>query len=616
MDTPMTGMADSAQNASQDAASLQAQTVLKSVFGFDEFRPGQEAVITHMLAGGDSLVLMPTGGGKSLCYQIPALIRSGTAIVVSPLISLMQDQVGALKALGIRAEFYNSSLDPMAAEQVLRQLHQGELDLLYVSPERLLMPNFIAQLQSLPISMLAIDEAHCVSQWGHDFRPEYSRIGALRPHFPQVPFLALTATADQATRDDIVTRLQLQQPRIEIGCFDRPNIRYTVQEKRQPFKQLQAFLDTRDVDDCGIVYCLSRKRVEEVAAQLQELGYQAKAYHAGLPGDHRAQVHQDFLRDEVRIVVATVAFGMGIDKPNVRFVVHYDLPKNIEGYYQETGRAGRDGLSAEALLLFGGRDINTARYFIEQNTNEEQRRIESFKLSAMVEFAQALSCRRMVLLSYFGQRDAQPCGNCDVCLNPPRVFEGLEAAQKVLSCVYRLGQGYGVRYVIEILRGQENERIRNLNHQTLSTWGIGKEFSAAEWESIIHQLIHQGFLVQDIRNYSVLQFTEKSGALLKGQANIELALPKKSKARGGTRRTEKDELSALQREVFEALRSLRKDIADSEDRPAYQVFGDAVLIEMAKHLPKTDGDLLAITGVGERKLAQYGFEFLQCLRTF
>ncbi|WP_019894683.1 DNA helicase RecQ [Hydrogenovibrio halophilus] len=603
---------------SPDETRLQARTVLKSVFGFDEFRPGQEAVITHMLAGGDSLVLMPTGGGKSLCYQIPALVRPGTAIVVSPLISLMQDQVGALKALGIRAEFYNSSLDPMAAEQVLRQLHQGELDLLYVSPERLLMPNFIAQLQSLPIAMLAIDEAHCVSQWGHDFRPEYSRIGALRPHFPQVPFLALTATADQATRDDIVTRLQLQQPRIEIGCFDRPNIRYTVQEKRTPFKQLQSFLDTRDPDDSGIVYCLSRKRVEEVAAQLQDLGYQAKAYHAGLPGDHRSQVHQNFLRDEVRIVVATVAFGMGIDKPNVRFVVHYDLPKNIEGYYQETGRAGRDGLSAEALLLFGGRDINTARYFIEQNTNEEQRRIESFKLSAMVEFAQALSCRRMVLLNYFGQRDGQPCGNCDVCLNPPRVFDGLEAAQKVLSCVYRLGQGYGVRYVVEILRGQENERIRNLNHQTLSTWGIGKEFSAAEWESIIHQLIHQGFLVQDIRNYSVLQFTEKSGQLLKGQVSVELALPKKAtgKARGQARRTEKDELSTLQREVFETLRSLRKEIADSEDRPAYQVFGDAVLIEMAKHLPKTDGDLLAIPGIGERKLAQYGFEFLQCLRTF
>ncbi|KUJ71689.1 DNA helicase RecQ [Thiomicrospira sp. WB1] len=609
-------MADSAQDSSHDTARLQAQTVLKSVFGFEDFRPGQEAVITHLLGGGDVMVLMPTGGGKSLCYQIPALIRPGTAIVVSPLISLMQDQVGALKALGIRAEFYNSSLDPMAGEQVLRQLHEGELDLLYVSPERLLMPGFIAQLQSLPIAMLAIDEAHCVSQWGHDFRPEYSQIGALRPLLPEVPFLALTATADQATRDDMLARLQLQRPHIEIGCFDRPNIRYTVQEKRTPAKQLQAFLDTRDDDDSGIVYCLSRKRVEEVAAQLQDQGYLAKAYHAGLPADHRARVHQDFLRDEVRIVVATVAFGMGIDKPNVRFVVHYDLPKNIEGYYQETGRAGRDGLSAEALLLFGGRDISTARYFIEQNTNEEQRRIESFKLSAMVEFAQGLSCRRMVLLNYFGQRDAKPCGNCDVCLNPPRVFDGLEAAQKVLSCVYRLGQGYGVRYVIEILRGQENERIRNLNHQTLSTWGIGKEYSAAEWESIIHQLIHQGFLVQDIRNYSVLQFTEKSGALLKGQVSIELALPKKTKGRGGTRRSEKDDLSVRQREVFDALRALRKEIADSEDRPAYQVFGDAALIEMAKHLPQNDGDLLAIPGVGERKLARYGFEFLQCLRTF
>lgn len=608
-------------NAQTDAPSEQALATLQRVFGFDQFRPGQATVIEQLRQGGDTLVLMPTGGGKSLCYQIPALIRTGTAIVVSPLISLMQDQVGALKALGIRAEYYNSALDPMAAEQVLGQLHQGALDLLYVSPERLLMPGFIQQLQSLPIALFAIDEAHCVSQWGHDFRPEYSQLGELRTLFPQVPFLALTATADQATRDDIVMRLQLQHPHIEIGCFDRPNIRYTVQPKKQPFLQLQRFLDTRDAQECGIVYCLSRKRVEEVAQQLQDKGFDAKAYHAGLPSEQRAQVHQAFLRDQVRIVVATVAFGMGIDKPNVRFVVHYDLPKNIEGYYQETGRAGRDGLSAEALLLFGARDINTARYFVDQNTDENQKRIEGFKLSAMVEFAQALSCRRMVLLSYFGQRDAKPCGNCDVCLNPPQVFDGLEAAQKVLSCVYRLGQGYGMRYVIEILRGQDNERIRRLNHQTLSTWGIGKEYSAMQWESIIHQLIHQGFLVQDIRNYSVLQLTEKAGSVIKAQVTIALALPtqtlgKKPTNAASKRMSEKEALSPSQREIFEALRILRRDIADSEDRPAYQVFGDGVLIEMAKHHPTDDGALLALPGVGERKLARYGFEFLQCLRQF
>jgi len=459
--------------------------VLRTVFGFQTFRAHQQAVIDDLLSGQDCFVLMPTGGGKSLCYQIPALILPGTAIVVSPLIALMQDQVSALKAYGVRAAYYNSTLDADAANQVLMQLHTGQLDLLYVSPERLLNESFFKQLQQMPISLFAVDEAHCVSQWGHNFRPEYSQIGALRERFPQVPFLALTATADEVTRQDIMQRLHLQHAKIHIGGFDRANIRYTVSEKNQPMKQLLAFLNSQsDKQQSGIVYCLSRKRVEEVALKLQEAGFRSKAYHAGLPTEIRQSVHQQFMRDEVTIVVATVAFGMGIDKPNVRFVVHYDLPKNIEGYYQETGRAGRDGLPSEALLLYGAQDIVTARYFVNQNPNEAQKRIEAHKLDAMVQFAEAVTCRRQVLLHYFGEEAHQQCGNCDVCLNPPRFFDGTTEAQKALSCVYRLQESFGMRYVIDVLRGLEHERIRQLNHQQLSTYGIGKDLSAAQWTSI------------------------------------------------------------------------------------------------------------------------------------
>lgn len=608
--------------APQTAASGSVKTplnVLQSVFGYEAFRSHQASIIDDVLAGQDCFVLMPTGGGKSLCYQIPAMIRAGTAIVVSPLIALMQDQVEALKANGVKAAYYNSTLDVQTADQVLMQLHTGQLDLLYVSPERLFNTSFLQQLQQLPMALFAIDEAHCVSQWGHDFRPEYRQIGQLRTYFPQVPFIALTATADDATRQDILQRLQLQEPKVHVSSFDRPNIRYTVLAKRQPMKQLLHFLEARGTgQESGIVYCLSRKRVEEVALQLQENGFAAQAYHAGLPGEIRHSVHQRFMRDEVDIVVATVAFGMGIDKPNVRFVVHYDLPKNIEGYYQETGRAGRDGLESEALLLYGAQDVVTARHFVENQPDEHQRRVEGFKLNSMVDFAESQTCRRRVLLNYFGEGTDQDCGNCDICLNPPAFFDATVAAQKALSCVYRVGQGYGLRHVVDVLRGLDNERIRQLNHQQLSTYGIGREYSAAEWDNILRQLIHLGYLIQDIQHYSVLRLTEKAGEVLKSQVTLQLAKPRvqigKSTRPGG--KQQKADLSRIELERFETLRRLRKDIADSEERPAYQVFGDAALIEMAQRLPKTDAELLAISGVGDSKLARYGFEFLNQLRQF
>ncbi len=597
-----------------------ALDVLQSVFGYESFRTQQAEIIEDVIEGHDCFVLMPTGGGKSLCYQIPALIRSGTTIVVSPLIALMQDQVSALKAYGIRAEYYNSSLDPDSEHQVMRQLHMGELDLLYVSPERLLQPNFLNQLQSLPIGLFAIDEAHCISSWGHNFRPEYSQMGALRDLFPQVPFIALTATADHATRQDILDKLHLHQPKVHVSSFDRPNIRYHVKVKQQPFKQLEAFLEDYS-NECGIIYALSRKKVEEVSEKLKEQGFKAKAYHAGLPSQVRENVHQQFLRDEIDIVVATVAFGMGIDKSNVRFVVHYDLPKSIEGYYQETGRAGRDGLPSEALLLFSMQDVVTAKFFVEQVPDEEQRRIESFKLSSMVNFAEAQNCRRNVLLNYFGEPSHKPCGNCDVCLNPPTLFDGKVAAQKALSCVYRLNQSFGAKHIIDVLRGMDNERIRSLNHTDLSTYGIGKEYSAHEWNSIVRQLIHLGYLFQDIQNYSILKLTERSGDLLKGKIELELAFPKKeTKGRTGRstsgKKSSKDTLLEKDLELFEALRILRKEIADSEDIPAYQVFGDATLVEMAQQRPQDDAGLLKITGVGNVKLERFGFEFLNCLRTY
>jgi ATP-dependent DNA helicase RecQ len=589
--------------------------ILRDVFGYDGFRPPQAEIVATLLAGDDAFVLMPTGGGKSLCYQIPALLRQGVAIVVSPLISLMKDQVDALVANGVRAAFYNSSLGAPAARTVLARLHAGELDLLYVAPERLLADGFLDRLKALPIALFAIDEAHCVSQWGHDFRPEYVQLGRLRRLFPGVPLVALTATADPQTRDDVIARLGLQSANRFVAGFDRPNIRYVVIEKHKPFAQLSAFLDSQ-VHNAGIVYALSRKRVEELAGRLAAAGWRAAAYHAGMGDADRERVQEAFLRDDLQIVVATVAFGMGIDKSNVRFVVHYDLPKNIESYYQETGRAGRDGLPAEALLLFGYGDIAISRGLIEKGGNPEQKRIELHKLQAMVGFAEAQNCRRRVLLGYFGERLGDDCGNCDVCLNPPERYDATVDAQKALSCVFRVGQRFGVGHVVDVLRGVRSERVCALGHDRLSTFGIGAERGAEAWSGLIRQLIHHGYLMQDVARYSVLTLTAAARPLLRGEERLELARPrlrvkvqpKKGKARVGD--FDYDET------LFERLRAVRKRLADAEGVPPFVIFADAALAEMAALLPTDEAGLLAVNGVGRHKLRRFGGEFLDEIMSF
>jgi ATP-dependent DNA helicase RecQ len=584
---------------------------LQKVFGLQEFRPWQREIIEQVLGGGDAFVLMPTGGGKSLCYQLPALHRKGLAIVVSPLISLMKDQVDALQANGVNAAMYNSNLDAGEARSVLDRLHGGELDLLYVAPERMMRPGFIQSLESMPVALIAIDEAHCVSQWGHDFRPEYAALGELRGHFPDTPFIALTATADPQTREDIVRVLRLDKAKRFITSFDRPNIRYKVLEKHQPKSQLLRFLTTQG-NESGIIYALSRKRVEEIAGHLLDRGYSAAAYHAGLRAEVRKEVQESFIRDDLSIVVATVAFGMGIDKPNVRFVIHYDLPRHLEGYYQETGRAGRDGLPSEALLLFGTQDVATARYQLEQGNNENQKRIESHKLNAMVGFAESLTCRRRVLLGYLGESLAEDCGNCDICLDPPEKFDATEAARKVLSCVYRVGQSFGMKHVVDVLRGADNERIRKFGHQRLSTYGIGMEHSQAEWLSITRQLIHRGYLVQDIATFSVLKLTAPALGVLKNEETVELARPRiKDKAK--KKPAVAVELDSDDLRLFENLRVLRKKLAAESGVPPYVIFGDATLVEMSRMRPRNEIEFLGINGVGQVKLERHGSAFLDVI---
>ncbi|MCL1077024.1 DNA helicase RecQ [Parashewanella spongiae] len=582
---------------------------LAQVFGYRDFRNGQREIIEHCLEGEDTLAIMPTGGGKSICYQIPAMLLPGVTIVVSPLISLMKDQVDSLIQSGVAAAYLNSSQPREQSSAVLRQLNFGELKLLYVSPERLLNGGFLERLAEVNVSLFAIDEAHCISQWGHDFRPEYAALGRLKQVFPYIPVMALTATADQATRESICQRLEIN-PFKWLSSFDRPNIRYTVVEKLNAAQQLSQFIKLQQGQN-GIVYCTSRRRVDEVAERLKLQGVKAQAYHAGMDINERANIQDEFLKDHIDVVVATVAFGMGINKSNVRFVVHYDIPKSIEAYYQETGRAGRDGLDAEALLLFDPGDIGRVRHLIEQSEPGPQQLVESHKLNAMAAFAEAQTCRRQVLLHYFDEPSLESCGNCDVCLDPPTQYDGTEDAQKVLSCIYRLQQKYGINYLIDVLRGSQASLIVERGHNTLSTWGVGKNKSHEHWLSICRQLIHLGLASQDITRGSSVKLNPTARSVLKGEQMLMLAEPR-MQFTVATRKSKSNSRAPqhYDRQLFAKLKALRRSLADELDIPPYLVFNDATLAEMSANMPTNNQQLLAVNGVGERKLERFGADFL------
>jgi ATP-dependent DNA helicase RecQ len=589
---------------------------LRHVFGYDRFRGEQARIVSHVAGGGDALVLMPTGGGKSLCYQLPALLRDGTAIVVSPLIALMQDQVEALRQLGVRAAFLNSSQDAADAAATERELLEGTLDLVYVAPERLLTSRFLSLLDRTTIALFAIDEAHCVSQWGHDFRPEYRQLTLLHERWPTVPRIALTATADAPTRREIVERLALEDAQQFVSSFDRPNIRYSVVQKHDSRRQLADFLEGH-AGESGIVYCLSRRKVEATAAALAERGIDALPYHAGLDATMRAANQRRFLREEGVVMVATIAFGMGIDKPDVRFVAHLDLPKSLEGYYQETGRAGRDGEPAEAWLAYGLGDAVLLQRMIETSeSGEERKRLERRKLDALIGFCESTGCRRQTLLAYFGEAHPGACGHCDNCLQPPRSWDGTVAAQKALSCVYRSGQRFGAAHVIDILRGADTAKIRQNGHQSLSTYGIGSDLDAKQWRSVFRQLVATGLLDVDIEGHGALRLTPASSAVLKGERSLSLrteqAAPARRRERAG-RDTVVVDLPPEASSRFEALRRWRSEAAREQSVPAYVIFHDSTLREIALHRPGDIDALSRINGVGAGKLERYGDAVLATL---
>ena len=589
--------------------------LLQQVYGYSEFRGDQEAVINTALAGGDALVLMPTGGGKSLCYQLPALLRSGMGLVVSPLIALMQDQVAALRQLGVRAAFLNSSLSYRERQQVIDALAEGALDLLYLAPERLLQEATLRLLATVPLSIIAIDEAHCVSQWGHDFRQEYLGLDILRERFSGVPRMALTATADATTRREILSRLALNDAEQFISGFDRPNIRYRVQVKADVSTQLLRFLQGRP-GEAGILYAMTRRKVDDTAELLCNNGFTALPYHAGLPSEVRSGHQARFLRQDGVIIVATIAFGMGIDKPDVRFVAHIDLPRSVEAYYQETGRAGRDGEPAEAWMIYGLQDVVRLAQMVEQSeAGDEHKRVERSKLDALLGWCEATSCRRRALLQYFGDDLAEDCGNCDICLSPPETWDATVEAQKLLSCVYRTGQFFGAGHVIDVLRGKDTAKVRQHRHANLSTFGIGADRSGAQWRSIVRQLMVQGYLRAEAQRYGALSVTPKARPLLRGDERIWLR-EDTSAERRRTQASPKPacEVPAADQGLWEALRGLRTALAKEAGVPPYVIFHDATLKEMVRRRPGTREELLRLQGIGQTKLERYGDLFLEVLR--
>ncbi len=593
-----------------------ALDILQTVFGYPNFRGQQQAIVDHVVEGGDALVLMPTGGGKSLCYQIPAMVRQGTGIVVSPLIALMQDQVDALREAGVAAAYLNSSIAADEQREVERQLLAGELNLLYVAPERLLTGRFLNLLERTEVALFAIDEAHCVSQWGHDFRPEYRELAVLHERFADVPRIALTATADPRTREEIVERLSLQQARQFVASFDRPNIGYRVGLRHNAKRQLAEFLEGHR-GESGIVYCLSRRKVDETAEWLAESGVEALPYHAGLDAAKRSANQKRFLREDGVVMVATVAFGMGIDKPDVRFVAHLDLPRSMEGYYQETGRAGRDGLPAEAWMIYGLSDVVTMSQMIAQSESaDDRKRVERQKLESLLAYAEATDCRRQLLLSAFGEVYPGPCGHCDNCIEPPKTWDATVPAQKALSAVYRSGQRFGSGHVIDILRGEETPKVLSSNHHQLSTFGIGASMDEKQWRSVFRQLLAAGLLEADAEGYGTLRLTPASRAVLSGGQTVKLREDVRPE-RGGSRRRDSKlvtggslGIEAYEQSMWDALRAVRTQLAKQHGVPPYVVFHDATLLAMLRALPANEEELATISGVGEAKLKRYGRDFL------